>query len=157
MSWRYKMNYNLLTKELVEDPLEVGYKNMNAYEIRDSLNAKTRVFYNPLTSNDLLKWSGVNGRYIKVKKAAEDTNLSDEVRSAAIAAMVMVDRDNTVFDFNDHTSQQIVNTLVNQGVVSQEDKDDLISLLSETQTRAQELGLPVLRKKDIEKAQNGSK
>lgn len=151
------MNYNLLTKELVEDPLEVGYKNMNAYEIRDSLNAKTRVFYNPLTSNDLLKWSGVNGRYIKVKKAAEDTNLSDEVRSAAIAAMVMVDRDNTVFDFNDHTSQQIVNTLVNQGVVSQEDKDDLISLLSETQTRAQELGLPVLRKKDIEKAQNGSK
>ena len=157
MSWRYKMNYNLLTKELVEDPLGVGYKNMNAYEIRDSLNAKTRVFYNPLTSNDLLKWSGVNGRYIKVKKAAEDTNLSDEVRSAAIAAMVMVDRDNTVFDFNDHTSQQIVNTLVNQGVVSQEDKDDLISLLSETQTRAQELGLPVLRKKDIEKAQNGSK
>ena len=150
------MNYDLLTKELNEDPLGVGYSSMSVYEIRDSLNAKTRVFYNPLTSNDLLKWSGVNGRYIKVKGAADDNTLSNEVRSAAMAAVVMVDRDNTVFDFNDPHSQKIVDILVDNSIVSQEDKDDLVSLLSDKQTRAQELGLPQLRKKDIEKAQNGS-
>jgi hypothetical protein len=109
-----------------------------------------------LTSNDLLKWSGINGRYIKVKNAADNTSLSNEIRSAAFAAVVMVERDNTLFDYNDTNSQNIFNVLVSNDIISQEDRNDLVSTLTENVSRAQELGLPQLRKKHVERAQNGS-
>lgn len=155
ITWRYKMNYGVLLKEINEDPLGVGYTSMNAYQIRDSLNGKNRASYKVLSSNDLLKWSGINGRYVKIKNASENTNLSDEIRSAAYTAVVMVDRDNTIFDYNDTNSQNIFKILVDNDIISEEDKNDLLSSLTENISRACELGLPVLRKKDIERVQNG--
>ena len=150
------MNYSVLSNEINNDPLGVGYASMDAYQIRDSINGKTRSSYKVLTSNDLLKWSGKNGRYIKVKNAADNTSLSNEIRSAAFAAVVMVERDNTLFDYNDTNSQNIFNILVSNDIISQEDKNDLVSTLTENVSRAQELGLPQLRKKHVERAQNGS-
>ena len=150
------MNYSVLLNEINNDPLGVGYASMDAYQIRDSINGKTRSSYKVLTSNDLLKWSGKNGRYIKVKNAADNTSLSNEIRSAAFAAVVMVERDNTLFDYNDTNSQNIFNVLVSNDIISQEDKNDLVSTLTENVSRAQELGLPQLRKKHVERAKNGS-
>ena len=150
------MNYTVLSNEINNDPLGLGYASMDAYQIRDSINEKTRSAYKALTSNDLLKWSGVNGRYIKVKTAAENTSLSDEIRSAAYAAVVMVDRDNTVFDYNDGNSQSIFNVLVSNDIISEDDRNNLLATLTENISRAQELGLSQLRKKDTERAQNGS-
>jgi Ca2+-binding RTX toxin-like protein len=150
------MNYSVLSNEINNDPLGVGYASMDAYQIRDSINGKTRSSYKVLTSNDLLKWSGKNGRYIKVKNAADNTSLSNEIRSAAFAAVVMVERDNTLFDYNDTNSQNIFNILVSNDIISQEDKNDLVSTLTENVSRAQELGLPQLRKKHVERAKNGS-
>jgi hypothetical protein len=150
------MNYTVLSNEINNDPLGLGYASMDAYQIRDSINGKTRSAYKVLTSNDLLKWSGINGRYIKIKTAADNTGLSDEIRSAAFAAVVMVERDNTVFDYNDGNSQSIFNVLVSNDIISEEDKNDLLATLTENISRAQELGLPQLRKKHVERAQNGS-
>ncbi len=150
------MNYTVLSNEINNDPLGLGYASMDAYQIRDSINGKTRSAYKVLTSNDLLKWSGINGRYIKIKTAADNTGLSDEIRSAAFAAVVMVERDNTVFDYNDGNSQSIFNVLVSNDIISEEDKNDLLTTLTENISRAQELGLPQLRKKHVERAQNGS-
>lgn len=150
------MNYTVLSNEINNDPLGVGYASMDAYQIRDSINGKTRSAYKVLTSNDLLKWSGINGRYIKIKTAADNTGLSDEIRSAAFAAVVMVERDNTLFDYNDGDSQSIFNILVSNDIISEEDKNDLLTTLTENISRAQELGLPQLRKKHVERAQNGS-
>ena len=53
-------------------------------------------------------------------------------------------------------SQNIFNILVSNDIISEEDKDDLISALTENVSRAQELGLPQLRKKHVERAKNGS-
>jgi hypothetical protein len=150
------MNYTVLSNEINNDPLGLGYASMDAYQIRDSINEKTRSAYKVLTSNDLLKWSGINGRYIKIKTAADNTGLSDEIRSAAFAAVVMVERDNTLFDYNDGNSQSIFNVLVSNDIISEEDKNDLLATLTENISRAQELGLPQLRKKHVERAQNGS-
>jgi len=150
------MNYTVLSNEINNDPLGLGYASMNAYQIRDSINEKTRSAYKALTSNDLLKWSGVNGRYIKVKTAADNTGLSDEIRSAAFAAVVMVERDNTVFDYNDGNSQNIFNILVSNDIISEDDRSNLVTTLTENISRAQELGLSQLRKKDVERAKNGS-
>ena len=150
------MNYTVLSNEINNDPLGLGYASMDAYQIRDSINEKTRSAYKALTSNDLLKWSGINGRYIKIKTAADNTGLSDEIRSAAFTAVVMVERDNTVFDYNDGNSQSIFNVLVSNDIISEEDKNDLLATLTENISRAQELGLPQLRKKHVERAKNGS-
>jgi hypothetical protein len=150
------MNYTVLSNEINNDPLGLGYASMDAYQIRDSINGKTRSAYKVLTSNDLLKWSGINGRYIKIKTAADNTGLSDEIRSAAFAAVVMVERDNTLFDYNDGDSQSIFNILVSNDIISEDDKNDLLATLTENISRAQELGLPQLRKKHVERAQNGS-
>lgn len=150
------MNYTVLSNEINNDPLGLGYASMDAYQIRDSINGKTRSAYKALTSNELLKWSGVNGRYIKVKTAADNTGLSDEIRSAAFAAVVMVERDNTVFDYNDGNSQNIFNVLVSNDIISEDDRNNLLATLTENISRAQELGLPQLRKKHVERAKNGS-
>jgi len=150
------MNYTVLSNEINNDPLGLGYASMNAYQIRDSINGKTRSAYKVLTSNDLLKWSGINGRYIKIKTAADNTGLSDEIRSAAFAAVVMVERDNTVFDYNDGNSQSIFNVLVSNDIISEDDRNNLVTTLTENISRAQELGLPQLRKKHVERAKNGS-
>ena len=150
------MNYTVLSNEINNDPLGLGYASMDAYQIRDSINGKTRSAYKVLTSNDLLKWSGINGRYIKIKTAADNTGLSDEIRSAAFAAVVMVERDNTLFDYNDGDSQSIFNILVSNDIISEDDKNDLLVTLTENISRSQELGLPQLRKKHVERAQNGS-
>lgn len=150
------MNYTVLSNEINNDPLGLGYASMDAYQMRDSINEKTRSAYKVLTSNDLLKWSGINGRYIKIKTAADNTGLSDEIRSAAFAAVVMVERDNTVFDYNDGNSQSIFNVLVSNDIISEDDKNDLLATLTENISRSQELGLPQLRKKHVERAQNGS-
>ena len=150
------MNYTVLSNEINNDPLGLGYASMDAYQIRDSINEKTRSAYKALTSNDLLKWSGINGRYIKIKTAADNTGLSDEIRSAAFTAVVMVERDNTVFDYNDGDSQSIFNVLVSNDIISEDDKNDLLATLTENISRSQELGLPQLRKKHVERAKNGS-
>ena len=150
------MNYTVLSNEINNDPLGLGYASMDAYQIRDSINGKTRSAYKVLTSNDLLKWSGINGRYIKIKTAADNTGLSDEIRSAAFAAVVMVERDNTLFDYNDGNSQSIFNVLVSNDIISEDDRNNLLATLTENISRAQELGLPQLRKKDVERAKNGS-
>jgi|TARA_R110000744_G_scaffold11412_1_gene34594 hypothetical protein len=150
------MNYTVLSNEINNDPLGLGYASMDAYQIRDSINEKTRSAYKALTSNDLLKWSGINGRYIKIKTAADNTGLSDEIRSAAFTAVVMVERDNTVFDYNDGNSQSIFNVLVSNDIISEDDKNDLLATLTENISRSQELGLPQLRKKHVERAKNGS-
>ena len=150
------MNYTVLSNEINNDPLGLGYASMDAYQIRDSINEKTRSAYKALTSNDLLKWSGVNGRYIKVKTAAENTSLTDEIRSAAFTAVVMVERDNTVFDYNDGNSQSIFNVLVSNDIISEDDKNDLLATLTENISRSQELGLPQLRKKHVERARDSS-
>jgi len=150
------MNYTVLSNEINNDPLGLGYASMDAYQIRDSINGKTRSAYKVLTSNDLLKWSGINGRYIKIKTAADNTGLSDEIRSAAFAAVVMVERDNTLFDYNDGDSQSIFNVLVSNDIISEDDRNDLLATLTENISRAQELGLPQLRKKHVERAKNGS-
>ena len=150
------MNYTVLSNEINNDPLGLGYASMDAYQIRDSINGKTRSAYKVLTSNDLLKWSGINGRYIKIKTAADNTGLSDEIRSAAFAAVVMVERDNTLFDYNDGNSQSIFNVLVSNDIISEDDRNNLVTTLTENISRAQELGLPQLRKKHVERAKNGS-
>lgn len=150
------MNYTVLSNEINNDPLGLGYASMDAYQIRDSINEKTRSAYKVLTSNDLLKWSGINGRYIKIKTAADNTGLSDEIRSAAFAAVVMVERDNTLFDYNDGDSQSIFNVLVSNDIISEDDRNNLVTTLTENISRAQELGLSQLRKKHVERVQNGS-
>jgi len=150
------MNYTVLSNEINNDPLGLGYASMDAYQIRDSINGKTRSAYKVLTSNDLLKWSGINGRYIKIKTAADNTGLSDEIRSAAFAAVVMVERDNTLFDYNDGDSQSIFNVLVSNDIISEDDRNNLVTTLTENISRAQELGLSQLRKKHVERAKNGS-
>ena len=95
-------------------------------------------------------------KYVILSMEKLDTSLSNEIRSAAFAAVVMVERDNTLFDYNDTNSQNIFNVLVSNDIISQEDKNDLVSTLTENVSRAQELGLPQLRKKHVERAQNGS-
>lgn len=149
------MNYEALKAEIDIDPLNRGYVSMDNYQIRDSLNVKDRVSYRIITSNELLKWSGVGGRYIKVQRASNDESLSDEVRSASFAAIIMINRDNTIFDYNDTTTQSIVDILVNSDIISQSDKDDLVSSLLSPISRANEIGIPEVRKRDIERAKNG--
>lgn len=128
-----------LKNEIENDPLERGYSNMTNNEIVFSLNAKNRTFYKPLSSKALLAWSAVNGRLRKIKNAIDSPN--EQLSSIAEAAYLMIVRDNTELDLNLVDRMTLLNTLVGAGVLTVEDKQDILDVANIVGSRAEELGI----------------
>jgi len=142
-----------LRDELLNDPLGRGYSSMDEVEVIHSLAQVDRGVLFPIKSNDLLAWSGANGRYMKIKRVAEDAAQSDEIRSIAWASMKMIERDGTDLDLNLSDRASMLDVLVAATILSQSDKDDLYSMATQTISRAQELNISLpLQRNDIIKA-----
>ena len=142
-----------LRDELLNDPLGRGYSSMDEVGVIHSLSQVDREVLFPIKSNDLLAWSAANGRYMKIKRVAEDEVQSDEIRSIAWASMKMIERDGTDLDLNLSDRASMLGALVTATVLSQADKDDLYFIATQTISRAQELSISLpLQRNDITKA-----
>ena len=142
-----------LRDELLNEPLVRAYASMEEIEVIHSLIEVNRDVIFPIKSDDLLAWSAMNGRFMKIKNLAEDSGQSDEMRSIAWASMKMIERDGTDLDLNLPDRAAMLDTLVSSGILDQSDKDDLYTIATRTVSRAQELNIPLpLQRNDIEKA-----
>ena len=107
----------------------------------------------PIRSDDLLAWSAMSSRFMKIKRAMEDEAKTDEIRSIAWAAMKMIERDGTDLDLNLSDRAAMLDTLVSDEILSESDKNDLYSVATKTISRAQELNIRLpLQRDDIIKA-----
>lgn len=91
----------------------------------------------PLTSAECLAWSGAASRYLKIEAAANATlpatndpiyPLAVGVKNVARVAQKLIDRDETTFDPRLSDRQQMLGALVDGGVITTADRDDLLAL-----------------------------
>ena len=142
-----------LRDELLNDPLGRGYASMDEVEVIHSLIEVNRDVLFSIRSDNLLAWSAMGGRFMKIKRAMEDEAQSDEIRSIAWAAMKMVERDGTDLDLNLSDRAAMLDALVASGILSESDKDDLYDAATQTISRASELNIHLpLQRNDITKA-----
>ena len=142
-----------LRDELLNDPLGRGYTSMDEVGVIHSLIEVDRDVLIPIRSDDLLAWSAMSGRFMKIKRAMEDETKTDEIRSIAWAAMKMIERDGTDLDLNLSDRAAMLDTLVSAENLSESDINDLYSVATKTISRAQELNIRLpLQRDDIIKA-----
>jgi len=146
-----------LAAELASGHPDTGAYSSDAATAADELNAANRTRTVPITSAELLAWSagrssGDRPRIVKIREAA---NHSDEgVRALAIAADLMITRDTTSLDLSLSDRQLMLAGLVAGGVLSAADKSSLESISVRAISRAEELGLGVIRTGTVEQARS---
>lgn len=96
----------------------------------------------PLDSRKLLRWGGAGGRLAKLEDAASNAELPVEVRSVARAAVLVVSREDTQLELADPNHEALVDALVLAGVLTADDKAELMAMASQTIVRAALAGEP---------------
>jgi hypothetical protein len=119
---------------------------MSAEEVADNLNnLKDRTVSAPISSAELLAWSGADSRFMRIKKAAEGVApydaLPEAVQTIANVAFMLITRDSTELDMSKSDRVQMMGALVASGVLTQDDSDSISALATKIVSRAEELGL----------------
>ena len=142
------MNIGKLATELAK-PI---YTRLSDIEARDVLNAETIDSNQPITSAELLAWAGKDGRYARIATAADNTTLPDEVRSVAMAARKLIDRDSTVLDLSLTDRAAMLDALVQASILTADDRESLYSCGTVKISRAAELGFGKIKRGYIQRA-----
>jgi len=137
------MNLDILKSEIADDPLTKGYSSMTDQAITDSLNTVDITIKEVISSSEMLAWSGGGARYMKLKNGA-DSGADDTIKSICWAALEMIKRDGTTFDFNLSDRVAMLDALVTASVLSAEDKTALEALANKTISRGTQLGLGII-------------
>lgn len=133
-----------LTTELQDDPQALGYATPLAagdhQEAARLINAPrtATVGARRIPSTELLIWGGA-GRIAALEDAAADTQQTAEVRSAASAALRMIQRGDTELDLGTQAIADMVELLRANGVFSDADKSELQTMSTRDISRAEEL------------------
>lgn len=126
-------------QEVKTDPLSRGYAGMDDAALWASLQTLNRSKLRILNSRQLLEWSALNGRYMKLENAAANVALGDEMRSVVKAAIKLLDRSDTELDLSLATHANMMGALVLAGVFSSDDQISLEELATVAISRAEEI------------------
>lgn len=147
-----------LSDEINNDPENIGYatplSNGNNQEVTRLINEPRTetVGAVPVPSSDLLMWGGQNGRLSALEDAASDDTLSAGVRSVADAALRMIQREDTSLDLGRSEVAGMIDTLVDEGILTSTDKTELEAMTTAKISRAQELGLGTVSLQEVRDA-----
>jgi len=157
------MTIAAIKAEITIDPLTRGYAGMTDQQVVDSLLAQDRSRINPLSSAELLAWAAggaddaqaIKSRYERIQESST-AHPSGAVRGACLAAMGLIQRDGTELDLNLPDRAALVGGLVAGGVLTVTEQAELTTLATETVSRAEELGLGVVRPGHVTLARSGA-
>jgi len=138
----------LLKSEIDSDPLGRNYSAMSDEQVAQSLNNEDRSKTVPISSAELLAWSAGNGRLAAIK-AAIDGGVDKTAKSLAEAAYMMISRDGSSLDLSLADRVAMLDGLVAYGILSADDKSDLVSKSTVSCSRAEELSLGRVRAGDV--------
>ncbi len=134
--------YEKLVPEIRDDPENVGYANMTDAEVAASLNAETKSKLRPLSSAELLAWSGQAGRLGKIEAAQTCNDTPPTVRTIAKVTYLMIQRSDTRLDLNLPDRNAMFDALVQADVLTANEKAELVAMATVSISRAEEVGLP---------------
>jgi len=141
----------LLKLEIENDPLGRNYSAMSDKQVAESLNNGDRTKTVPVSSAELLAWAASDGRLASIK-AAIDGGVDNTAKSLAEAAYMLVSRDGTSLDLALPDRVAMLDGLVAYGILSADDKSDLVSKTTVSCSRAEELSLGRVRTGDVTQA-----
>ncbi|MDA3920988.1 MAG: hypothetical protein PF501_09960 [Salinisphaera sp.] len=122
------MNYPKLETEVSTDPRSIGYSGMTHDQIAASLNTANISTTVPINSRQLLVWGAQQGRLDALNQATTDTAQNAATRSIAQAALHIIQRADTVLDYNDAVQAAMPAVLVAASVWTQPDINALHAL-----------------------------
>lgn len=141
-------NIAILKSEIDSDPLGRGYSGMDDTAVAVDLNTAYRTKKEPISSAELLAWSASNARLQNIKNAAEN-GATDDLKSLAQAAYLIVTRDGTTLDLNLADRVAMLDSLVAAGVLTAADRTSLDALATVSISRAEELAIGRVRAGDV--------
>ena len=146
--------------QILHDELLVGHPVTGPYSAdatiaAEEINALNRTRIVPITSGELLAWSGAASsgdrpRLIKIE--AGTASADEQVAAICKVAESTINRDGTELDLSKPDRAEMVSALVQAGVLSQADSDSLYSLATQAISRATEIGLSNVRAGTVEQA-----
>jgi hypothetical protein len=141
-------NIAILKSEIDSDPLGRGYSGMDDTAVAVDLNTAYRTKKEPISSAELLAWSASDARLQNIKNAAEN-GATDDLKSLAQAAYLIVTRDGTTLDLNLADRVAMLDSLVAAGVLTAADRTSLDALATVSISRAEELAIGRVRAGDV--------
>ena len=141
-------NIAILKSEIDSDPLGRGYSGMDDTAVAVDINTAYRTKKDPISSAELLAWSASDARLQNIKNAAEN-GATDDLKSLAQAAYLIVTRDGTTLDLNLADRVAMLDSLVAAGVLTAADRTSLDSLATVSISRAEELSIGRVRAGDV--------
>jgi hypothetical protein len=141
-------NIAILKSEIDSDPLGRGYSGMDDTAVAVDVNTAYRTKKEPISSAELLAWSASDARLQNIKNAAEN-GATDDLKSLAQAAYLIVTRDGTTLDLNLADRVAMLDSLVAAGVLTAADRTSLDSLATVSISRAEELSIGRVRAGDV--------
>jgi len=117
------------------------------------LNTAYRTKKEPISSAELLAWSASDARLQNIKNAAEN-GATDDLKSLAQAAYLIVTRDGTTLDLNLADRVAMLDSLVAAGVLTDADRTSLDALATVSISRAEELALGLVRAGTVQQARS---
>lgn len=151
---------DILKSEMATDELNRGYESMTAAEVAADMNTKYRTKLTEISSAALLAWAAggssdegecTKSRNIRISEAAA-SHVSNVIRGIAKSADMMLGRGDTTLDLSLEDRQTMVGALVAGGVLTAEESAELYALASQSISRAEELGLNIVKPGHIEEA-----
>lgn len=146
------MRYSILTAELADDPLGIGYSSMTDAEAAERLNVADRQVVKSCRSTwrDLMARLGPeSAAAIKAKiEAAAETD------AGLALALDMLGHygEGGGLDFGHEHTRNTIDALAADGVLTAEEADAVRAMAERTVSRAEELGLPLVRPGHVQKA-----
>ncbi len=141
-------NIAILRSEIDSDPLGRGYSGMDDAAVAVDINTDYRTKKEPISSAELLAWSASDSRLQNIKNAAE-SGATDDLKSLAQAAYLIVTRDGTTLDLNLADRVAMLDSLVAAGVLTADDRTSLDTLATVSISRAEELAIGKVRAGDV--------
>ena len=161
------MNISKLVSELADDPLGIGYQDvnpsgdllMNTIDVVTSLNDPVRTKTVEVTSAELLAWagggavdsSGILSRYERIETAAT-SHASPAIRGACKASVKLIERDGTRLDLNLPDRAAMIGGMVAGGVLTSDEQSELVTMSTQYISRGTEIGVGVVKPGHVEVA-----
>lgn len=152
-------NIDILRDEITTDPLGLGYQAMGDSEVADALNMLNRPGRKPVPATEVRLYVLLNGIFPGLQNlAATGTDPVQKGTAITILQTIAPNSFDTIRmnmpNVNSAVSQML-QTMVNAGVMTAQQRTDMLALGDTTISRAQELGLPVVHHLDVAEARNG--
>lgn len=149
------MDYTTLRTEIETDPESLGYAPLVAAgshnQVAALLNEPRYPGPGPVDIATVLIWAAKHGTLAKLRAAAAGDN--PQVASIAEVALLLVQNPNIpAIDLALPDVQEMFDVLTAAGVIAVEDRDELFLLGTVSLSRADVLGLGIVREDDVARA-----